>query len=206
MASPGVLGELGADLAATAARAGSGLALGVAAGITVGMGAAVAARKVPLVEGALDFARSIPPVLFLPPLLLVLGWNDVARVCTVAAGCMWLMALSVTSAASAPTTSRGEMLVVAGARLRQRLAWAQPWESLALLAVGLRSSASMALIVTVVTEMIAGAEHGIGSRVISAQIASDWVELGIDLLAIGVLGYLVNLALRRLERWAKRHE
>lgn len=205
MASWSALQELASDLAATAARAGIGLLLGVCAGVAVGLAAAEASRKLPAVEGALDFARSIPPVLFLPPFLLALGWNDVARVCTVAAGTMWLMALSVTSAASAPVTARGEMLLLAGASRRRRLAWTQPWESLPVLAIGLRASASMALIVTVVTEMIAGAEHGIGSRVISAQIASDWTELAIDLLAIGALGLLVNLALRRVERWARRY-
>ncbi len=62
----------------------------------------------------------------------------------------------------------------------------------------------MALIIAVVTEMIAGADHGIGSRMISAQIASDTTDLAIDLV-VGALGYLANLSLRRLERWARRY-
>ena len=204
MGAPSLSG-LAVDLAATSARAGLGLVLGVVAGVALGLTAAAMARRTSVAEGALDFARSIPPVLFLPPLLLVFGWNDVARVGTTAAGCTWLMALSVTSAATARRSVRVEVLRIAGATLWQQLAWTQPWEGLAVLAVGLRASASMALVVTVVTEMIAGAEHGIGSRVMSAQIASDTTELAADLLIVGGLGYLVNLALRRLESWAKRY-
>src|SRR5579872_3826534 len=177
------------DVAVTAVRAGLGLGLGVVAGVVLGLTAAAMARRTSIVEGVLDFARSIPPVLFLPPMLLMLGWNDVARVCTTAAGCTWLMALSVTSAATARRSVRVEVLRVAGATRWQQIAWTQPWEGLAVLALGLRASASMALVVTVVTEMIAGAEHGIGSRVMSAQIASDTTELAADLLIVGGLGY-----------------
>ncbi len=205
MAAPPFVPGLLVDLAATAARASVGLALGVSAGVAIGLGAAAVARKVPLVEGALDFARSIPPVLFLPPFLLLFGWGDLARVATVATGCAWRMALSVTSAAGAPPSARLELLRVAGASRAQRLAWTQPWESLALVAVGLRTSASMALVIAVVTEMIAGAEHGMGSRMISAQIASDTTDLVLDLLVVGSLGYLANLALRRLERRLTGH-
>jgi NitT/TauT family transport system permease protein len=204
MTSSSTLQSLAADLAATAGRAAVGLVLGVCAGVAIGVGVASIARRIPIAEGALDFARSIPPVLFLPPFLLAFGWGDVARVFTVATGCAWLMALSVTTAALAPISARAEMLRVAGASRWQRAMWTQPWEALPVLAVGLRSSASMALVVAVVTEMVAGAEHGIGSRMISAQIGSDTTELGVDLLAVGVLGYLANLSMRRLESWARR--
>ncbi len=205
MVSSSALSTLAADVLATAARAAAGLGLGVVAGLVIGLAAAAIARRVPLIEGVLDFARSIPPVLFLPPFLLTFGWGDVARVLTVAAGCTWLVALSVTTAAAAPASARAEMLVIAGATRWQRIAWTQPWEALAVLAVGLRTSASMALVITVVTEMIAGAEHGIGSRVISAQIASDTTDLAVDLLVVGGLGWITNLGLRRLERWGRRY-
>jgi len=95
---------------------------------------------------------------------------------------------------------------VAGATPRQALAWTQPWESLGVLVVGLRASASTAVIVAVVTEMLVGAEHGLGARVIAAQIGGDAEGLTLDVIAAGALGYLVNLGLRGLERWARRFE
>jgi sulfonate transport system permease protein len=203
-ALPGVLPTLGADLLATSGRAGLGLVLGVSAGLAIGLAAALVARAAPVVEGALDFARSIPPVVMLPLFLLALGYNDSARVATIAAGCAWIMALSVTTAATAPPSARREVLDLAGATRLRALAWTQPWESLPVLAVGLRASASTAVVVAVVTEMIAGTEHGIGSRIISAQIASDTTMLTLSVLAVGAVGYAANVALRSLESWATR--
>src|ERR1039458_6751965 len=113
------------------------------------------------------------------------------------------MALSIKMASTAPPSARREMLDLAGATRLHALAWTQPWESLPVLAVGLRASASTAVVVAVVTEMIAGAEHGIGSRIISAQIASDTTTLTLSVLAVGAVGYLANVGLRRLESWAR---
>jgi len=203
-ALPGAAPTLGADLLATAARAGAGLAIGVAAGLFVGAISVALARRAPLVDGVLDFARSVPPVLLLPLFLLACGYNEVARVATVAAGCVWTMALSVVTAAAAPRSARRELLDLAGASRLQALAWTEPWESLGALVVGLRTSASTAVVVAVVTEMVAGAERGVGSRVISAQIAGDTAAFTLDLIAAGAVGYAVNLGLRWLERRARR--
>jgi len=206
LALPRAIPSLGADLLATTSRAGLGLAIGVFAGILAGLLAASLARSAPALEGMLDFVRSIPPIVFLPMFLLAVGFNDVARIATIAAGCMWTMALSTTTAATARRSTRREVLDLAGASPLEALTWTQPWESLAVLATGVRGCASTAVIVAVVTEMIAGAEHGIGSRVISAEIVSDTTSLTLDVIAIGVVGYLVNVGLRRLEAWARRFE
>src|SRR5580704_12672993 len=197
---------LGGDLAATAARAGVGLAAGVAAGLVIGAMAAVLVRRAPVIEGLLDFARSVPPVVILPVCLLAFGYNELARLATVASGCVWTVSLAVMTAASSPRSARREMLDVAGASPLQALAWTQPWESLGVLVVGLRASASTAVIVAVVTEMIAGVERGLGGRVIAAQIVGDTEGLTLDVLAAGALGYLVNLGLRGLERRVRRLE
>ena len=98
------------------------------------------------------------------------------------------------------------MLDVAGAAPLRALVWTQPWESLGVLVVGLRASASTAVVVAVVTEMISGVERGLGARVIAAQIVGDTEGLTLDMLVAGVLGYGVNLGLRELERWARRLE
>jgi len=205
-ALPRAAPTLGRDLAATAARAGVGLAAGVAAGLVIGALAAVLVRRAPVIEGLLDLARSVPPVVILPVCLLAFGYNELARLATVAFGCVWTVSLAVMTAASSPWSARREMLHVAGATPLQALAWTQPWESFGVLVVGLRASASTAVVVAVVTEMIAGAERGLGGRVIAAQIDGDTEGLTLAVLAAGTLGYLINLGLRGLERWVRRLE
>jgi ABC-type nitrate/sulfonate/bicarbonate transport system permease component len=197
---------LGRDMAATAARAGFGLAVGVAAGLVIGALAALLVRRAPVVEGLLDFARSIPPVVILPVCLLAFGYNELARLATIAFGCVWTVALTVVTAASSRRSARREVLDVAGAAPWQALVWTQPWESLGVLVVGLRASASTAVVVAIVTEMVAGAESGLGARVIAAQIVGDTAGLTLAMLAAGALGYGVNLGLRGMERWVRRFE
>jgi len=136
--------------------------------------------------------------------LLAFGYDETARVATIAAGCAWTMALAVTTAAGTERSARRELLDLAGATKIEAALWTQPWEALPALAVGLRASASTAVIVAVVTEMVAGAERGVGSRVISAQIASDTAILTLNVIAVGAVGYLANVGLRRLESVARR--
>lgn len=203
VALPGSMGGLMEDLLATTGRAALGLFVGAVGGVVIGLAMVPLLRRVAAIEGLLDFARSIPPVVLLPMLLLAAGYGDVTRVANVALGCAWTMALAVTTAAAAPRSARREQLELAGARRLRVLSWTEPWESLAVLAMGLRTSASIAVVVAVVTEMVMGAERGIGSRVIAAQIASDTPGLTLAVLAVGVLGHGLNVGLRRLEAWAR---
>jgi ABC-type nitrate/sulfonate/bicarbonate transport system permease component len=160
-------------------------------------GAAVLARSIaPGLDAAFDFARSIPPVVLLPVFLLAFGWNDQARVATIASACLRIMALP---SRRAPRSIRRDVLDLAGASRARALLWTEPWESLGPLAVGLRTSASMAILVAVVTEMVAGADRGIGTRVIAGQIAGDTTAFTHAVLAIGVVGWVINIALRKLE-------
>lgn len=202
-ALPPGAGELLVDLGATLGRAGLGLVAGLLLGLLLGVAAAALHRRLPLVEGLLDGARSVPPVILLPLFLLAFGYNEGARIVTVAAGCSWSIALAVVTAARAPRSARRELLDLAGASRLQALCWTQPFEALAELVVGIRNAASTAVVVAVVSEMLAGADHGIGSRVVMAQVAGDTVGVTTGILAIGVAGYLINRGLRGLEEWGR---
>ena len=196
--------NLATDLLATFARAAAGLFLGTICGLALGLLVAAASRVAPVVESLLDFIRSIPPVVLLPSLLLALGYDDRARITTVALGCAVIIAASVTSALRAPPSPRAELLRLSGASWGQQLRWTQPWEALPTLLAGLRIAAAMAVVVATVTEMVAGASSGIGARVVSAQVAGHTPELTAAIAAIGLAGWALNALLRALERTARR--
>lgn len=190
------------DLLATFGRAAVGLALGTLVGVVAGLAVAAVARAAPAFEAVLDVARSIPPVVWLPIFLLGLGYSESARVATIAAGVAVIMAVAVTTAVHAPRSVRAEMLLVAGAGWWRRLAWTQPWESLPALLVGLRVSTAMAIVVATVTEMVAGAPHGVGARIVSAQVAGDTPQLTAAIVLVGLAGWALGLLLRAAERAA----
>jgi NitT/TauT family transport system permease protein len=193
-----------ADTARTTGRALLGLLLGVLFGTVAGLGAAGLARRLPLLGTFVEFWRSVPPVVVLPGFLLVLGFNDGAKILTVAFGCAGPMALAAMTLSARPPSARREMLDVAGWGAWRARSWIEPWESLPALGVAVRTSASTAVIVTVVTEMVAGGDSGLGARLVIAQVGGSTGEMTAVMLAAGGLGFAVNAVFRWFERWARR--
>ena len=71
------------------------------------------------------------------------------------------------------------------------------------LVVGLRTAISLCLILVVVAEMFIGARSGLG-WLIQDRRYSDAVPVVYGaILVTGVVGYLFNHALRRLEAWVR---
>lgn len=196
-------GPLALDLLGTLARAAAGLALGTVLGVLLGLGAAAASRSTGAPEGLLELLRSVPPVVWLPVFLLALGYGDAARIATVTAAVAVIMAVAVTTAARAPRSARAEQLSLAGASALQRLRWTQPWESLPVLLVGLRIATAMAIVVATVAEMVAGAPHGIGSRIVDAQVSQDSAQLTAAIATVGLAGFVLARGLRWAEHRAR---
>lgn len=196
--------SLALDLLATFARAAVGLLFGLLGGLVLGVLVAALARRAPVADALLDVGRSVPPVVWLPVFLLAFGFGDASRVATIAAGVAVILAVAVTTAAKAPRTARDEQLLLSGATSWQRLRWTQPWASLPALLVGLRVASSMAVVVATVTEMVAGAPRGIGTRIVSAQVAGDTPQLTAAIVVVGLSGWALGRCLAWLERGAAR--
>jgi ABC-type nitrate/sulfonate/bicarbonate transport system permease component len=71
--------------------------------------------------------------------------------------------------------------------------------SMPFIMVGLRTSLALALIVTVIAEMIAGSE-GIGYFLMTMQYAMRPGEMYAAILMLAVLGYVLNLCMLAVER------
>jgi NitT/TauT family transport system permease protein len=66
--------------------------------------------------------------------------------------------------------------------------------------VGLRTALSTSLIVVVLAEMMIGAAGGTGQRLYDAYARNDSVEIFALIIVLGMLGYITNSSLFRLER------
>ena len=68
--------------------------------------------------------------------------------------------------------------------------------------VGIRLALSISMIIVIVTEMLIGAEHGLGTRIQSIQIASTARTPGLFgmVLVIGIIGFILNIFFIYLER------
>ncbi|HCM49998.1 MAG TPA: ABC transporter permease, partial [Microbacterium sp.] len=69
------------------------------------------------------------------------------------------------------------------------------------LMTGLRLGAAVALILTITAELVIGIP-GIGSQITTALTVGDWLTVYTYVLVSGILGLIVNLLFRFIERHA----
>ncbi|HYC56681.1 MAG TPA: hypothetical protein VEL28_17255 [Candidatus Binatia bacterium] len=190
-----VRGTMGRMLAGWAATIGIGLVLGVLLG---------AMRKVEtLAQGPLEFLRAVPPVLLFPLLAVVLDYRDAAYVWTIIVGCTPIMVLVVARGTAGGSRIRRAVLIAYKVRVWRRVL-AALLEVGPYLFLGARLTASTALIIAVVSEMVIPTRDGIGigSSVRDAGTAYDAPRVIAGIMVVGAVGVALNLVLNGLERVA----
>jgi ABC-type nitrate/sulfonate/bicarbonate transport system permease component len=214
-AAPGILFALGvAAVVEALARAGlltsyvvppslatfaQGLVVATLAGVAMGllMGA------FPIVYDALrvvvEFLRPVPAVAMIPLAILFLGLGTPMRVAVVAFAASWPLLVNTLYGVRAVDPVALEVARNFGISPARTL-WAVTLPaSLASISTGLRVAASIALVVTVTTELVAGTS-GIGFYVAQMEGANRLASMYAGILATGILGVLINALFFRLDR------
>jgi len=148
----------------------------------------------------LEFLKPIPPVALIPLTLLLWGPSPTMKLFLVVFGSLWPL---LTQMIYGVREVSGVALSMARS---YRLGW---WLTtsrivipslLPFTATGLRVSAAIALIISVVTEMVAGAP-GIGQAITLAQTGGQLPSMYALIVAAGLLGLAVNAAFRVIDRF-----
>lgn len=192
-------GEISSQIGMTLLVFAEGLLLATALAVVVG----VLMGAVPVVYDALravvEFLRPVPSVAMIPLAILFLGLGASMRVAVVTYAAFWPLLISTLYGVRAVDpvaldTARNFGISPGATLWRVTLPAA-----LANISTGLRVSASIALVVTVTTELIAG-NSGIGFYVSQMEQANRLPPMYAGILLTGVLGYLINALFFRLER------
>lgn len=189
-------GTLGADVAATVGRTALGVALGALVALAMAAPSTWTHRSV---EAPLDFLRAIPPLLVFPLFCLAFGYGEAARVLSVAWAASLTISLHVGAAAAREPGERERALRAMGASPWQLVRFVRSRELVPPLLSGLRQAVATGLVVSVVTEMVIGADAGLGARAIAAQIAYDTPGLWAVLTVAGGVGWAAGRVLLSLE-------
>ncbi len=202
-------GELAQVFGSTLWRMAAGFAIGSALGVLLGL----AMASFPLADAALrslvELLRPIPMPAIVPPLILLLGIDHAMKVFAVAFACFFPVLVNTVSGVRAvdPTALDVARTFQVG-RLRTLATVVLP-ASLPYILAGLRTSLALALIVSVVAEMIAGSE-GIGYYIMTMQYAMRASDMYAAIFLLAALGYGLNLALlaveQRMLHWWRRGE
>lgn len=165
------------------------------------MGATLGARPAisDTVAPTLEFLRSIPPPTIVPVAMLLIGAGAGLEISVVSLATLWPILLSVLQA----TRSIHPTMVNTGRTLRistwSRLRNIYMPSILPGLLAGLRVAAPLAIIVTLLVEMLA-TQPGIGRTLLSAQRDFDAPAVFALLFIVGLLGVGVNWTFEGLER------
>ena len=194
-----VFERVGSDVLPSLGRLGLGYAIAVVAAVTVGvpLGLSRTLRRAtsPLVE----FLRAIPPPALLPFAIVVLGVGNAGKVFLIAFVCVWPVLLNTIDGITGIDPTLNDTARVYGVKGRQRLLQIILPAASPQIFAGMRTSLSLALILMVISEMVAST-NGIGFFVLQSQRSFAIPEMWSGILLLGLLGYLLNVIFLLVER------
>lgn len=192
-------GELGAAFGSSLVRMFTGFAAGGVAGVAVGLVMASYRWCQALLEPTVELLRPIPIPALVPPLILILGIDDAMKVSVVAFASFFPVVINTFQGTKAVEPTLLAVSRTFGINRPRTLAKVVLPASLPYVFAGLRVSLALALIVTVVAEMIAGSA-GIGFYLVSMQYGMRFPEMYAAVVLIAISGYGLNGLLLLLER------
>lgn len=191
---------LGRSLLTFALGLGLATVIGVAIGLLVG--------SLPRVGRALnpmfDFFRGLPVPVIIPVTILLIGVGLSTSVLIVTFAIVWPILLNTALARRSVAPVRMDMARMLGFGRFAELTKIVIPSIFPAAMVGIRISASLGVITTLVVEMISGGQ-GAGFLLLERQARFDAPGMWGVLLIIGVFGFLMNLGLASVERWVLRN-
>jgi ABC-type nitrate/sulfonate/bicarbonate transport system permease component len=196
--------RVGSDVLPSLERMGLGFVIAVSAGVTLGLvlGRSRSARRA--VTPIVEFLRAIPPPALLPFALVAFGVGDGMKVFIVAVGCVWPILLNTIDGAAGVDPTLEETARAFRTGRRDRIVHVVLPAAGPQIFAGIRIAVPLALILMVVSEMVAST-NGIGYFILESQRTFAIPEMWAGLLLLGILGYTLNgaavLVERRVLRW-----
>jgi ABC-type nitrate/sulfonate/bicarbonate transport system permease component len=196
--------RVGSDVAPSLERMFAGFfiaaVIAVAAGLLLGASPRARRAFAPIIE----FLRAIPPPALLPFAILVIGVGSSMKIFIIAFVCLWPILLNTIDGVTGVDPTLRETARVYGISRRETLRRVMLPAATPQIFAGLRTSLSLALILMVISEMVAST-NGIGYFVLQSQRTFAIPEMWSGIILLGLLGYLFNgvfvLIEKRVLRW-----
>jgi ABC-type nitrate/sulfonate/bicarbonate transport system permease component len=188
-----------ADVVPSVLRVVVGWGLSAVVGIAVGLLLGRSQRATEYLAPLLAFARALPPPVLIPVFLVLFAAGTPMQLATIVFGTVWPVLLNTAAGARGidpVTMDTAEVYRVTGVRRLGRviLPAAAPR-----IVAGLRVSLSLALILMVISELVAST-NGLGHQLVVAQRGFDFTAMWAAIVLLGAVGYALNAALLGVER------
>ncbi len=196
--------RMGSDVVPSMERMFGGFAIAAFLGVVVGLLLGLSPRARRAAAPIVEFLRAIPPPALLPFAILVVGVGASMKVFIIAFVCVWPILLNTIDGVTSVDPTLRDTTRVYGIPDRDRIWRVMLPAASPQIFAGLRTSVSLALILMVISEMVAST-NGIGYFVLQSQRTFSIPEMWSGILLLGILGYVLNggfvLLERRLLRW-----
>ena len=199
-----VQGILWRDVVASLARIFQGFVIGAAVAVPLGCATGYFRRLDDWVDPIVELFRPIPPLALLPLFIIWLGIGEVSKILLIAFATFFPIFLNTTEGVRSTDPLHLRAALSLGASPWQIFTNVIARAALPGIIVGLRLGFALGFFVLVAAELIA-ADSGLGYRIQESRNFFLVDRMFVGAAVIGVLGFLFNLALRRLEdlllRW-----
>ena len=152
-----------------------------------------------IIDPFIEFLRPVPPLAYIPLLVVWLGIGEVPKVTLIFLGTAPIMVISTIAGVRNTPIQRIRVAQCLGANRFQQFVYTIFPSSLPEIFTGMRIGIAGAWGCLVAAEMLA-ADVGLGWLV---QYAGEQIQVGyifVGIIIIGILGYAMELAIRLLER------
>lgn len=168
--------------------------IGIAVGVLIGLSALARDFVNPIVQ----FLRAIPPPALLPLFIVLLGIGDGMKAAMIAFGVVWPILLNTADGVASVEQLQRETGRVFRIGFRDELTRIILPSAAPKIFAGLRVSLSIAVILMVISEMVATV-NGVGFELVQAQRGFRSLDVWATIVLLGLLGYTLNAILGAIE-------
>lgn len=193
-----IFDRIGTDLVPSLVNFGLGFAIAVVGGVVLGVVIGLSADLRHATDPVIDFLRSLPKPAIIPPAITLLGVGSTMKVFIIVSGAIWPVLLNTIDGVRSVDPLMLKMARVYGISNREQIGKLVIPAATPQIFVGARIALAIALILMVVSEMIA-ANNGLGYFVLLSQQTFAIREMWSGIFLLGIVGYLVNALFVRAE-------
>ena len=189
------------DIASTLQRTLLSFVLATGLGVPTGLLVGTSMTANALLGGWITFGRAIPAFVLLPLFLTVTRDSELSRIIMAAFGCFVIATAYTAMGASSVLRTRLEVARVYGASRLYTLRAVVLRDAAPQIVDGLRIALPLALVLTLVSEIMLGATHGLGTLVNDSLAGFNLPTMYALVLAVGLVGLALSALATAVSRW-----